>query len=681
MDHRPGAEAIEIADEMARLGLSLELSCVSVRSADSLHSSGFGASADRLRVSDLVELELSGFSSMLAEAVSAIESESQEDFVRTCLSAMRTGGATLPGLETLIHGSIPRRYVATVHSAGVDAVVCGEDAGDCGEDAVWIPNGGGITALFAALTEAADAVAAGTGAALLFVQNVGLVIGSNDRAELTDSVKLAHDATSKLVAKLADTENEATVIAHTASDDHYIRAVVPYLRGCTHDGNRAHFLRLICDRHAREFATDLCDSPDETFPLRTYREIFGGVSGMVLRTPDIDLQLSPSAIAAQYGDSWRQAYEAFCRSDAEPPQVVAIEGVGVAVSAPTYAGAENLRRAVVDGLMARETLRKRTGDSGKRLGQPSPFAKQLRGAHRMLASAAERLSAGSVAPVETDGLVRSDAVLGKVCVVTGGARGYGERLVRNLAASGALVFVVDLNEAGARQLSDEINEHESRTAAIPIAANVADEGSIAAMIDTIIRSAGGLDLFISNAGVVRTGSVKEIAQGDLEFVSSVNYTGYFLCVKHCALLLEIQNAPTGRYFTDIVQINSKSGLEGSNKNAPYSGSKFGGIGLTQSFALELIEDNIKVNSICPGNYFDGPLWSDPEKGLFVQYLSAGKVPGAKTTDDVRRFYESKVPMKRGCSGEDVIRAVYYVVQQKYETGQAIPVTGGQIMLK
>jgi len=102
--------------------------------------------------------------------------------------------------------------------------------------------------------------------------------------------------------------------------------------------------------------------------------------------------------------------------------------------------------------------------------------------------------------------------------------------------------------------------------------------------------------------------------------------------------------------------------------------------LVQSFAKELVEYNIKVNAVCPGNFFDGPLWSDPEKGLFVQYLKTGKVPGAKTVEEVKAFYESKVPMGRGCTGPDVIRAILYLVEQLYETGQALPVTGGQIML-
>jgi NAD(P)-dependent dehydrogenase (short-subunit alcohol dehydrogenase family) len=66
--------------------------------------------------------------------------------------------------------------------------------------------------------------------------------------------------------------------------------------------------------------------------------------------------------------------------------------------------------------------------------------------------------------------------------------------------------------------------------------------------------------------------------------------------------------------------------------------------------------------------------------LFVQYLRSGKVPDAQTIEDVKRYYENQVPAGRGCTVEDVMKAVYYVIEQEYETGQAIPVTGGQVML-
>jgi sorbitol-6-phosphate 2-dehydrogenase len=151
-------------------------------------------------------------------------------------------------------------------------------------------------------------------------------------------------------------------------------------------------------------------------------------------------------------------------------------------------------------------------------------------------------------------------------------------------------------------------------------------------------------------------------------------------VQKVAPVMALQHHAAPQCWFDIIQINSKSGLQGSNRNGAYAGSKFGGIGLTQSFAMELVEDGIKVNSVCPGNYFDGPLWSDPETGLFVQYLRTGKVPGARTIADVRRAYEAKVPMGRGCTTADVMKAICYLVEQQYETGQAVPVTGGQIML-
>ncbi|MFZ4614740.1 MAG: SDR family NAD(P)-dependent oxidoreductase [Rectinemataceae bacterium] len=275
---------------------------------------------------------------------------------------------------------------------------------------------------------------------------------------------------------------------------------------------------------------------------------------------------------------------------------------------------------------------------------------------------------------------RNRVVLGKVALVTGGAQGFGEEISRGLAASGALVWIADLNREGSERLAAELCTKEGRLSAIALPMDVSNEDSVAAAFAQIAHVTGGLDLVVSNAGVLKASSVLEQDLAAFDFVTRVNYTGFFLVTKHAARLMRLQRQGAPSHRTDIVQINSKSGLEGSNKNGSYAGSKFGSIGLVQSFALELVEYGIKVNAICPGNFFDGPLWSDPEKGLFVQYLRTGKVPGAKSVADVKAFYEAKVPMGRGCEGPDVMRAIYYLVEQEYETGQALPVTGGQVML-
>ena len=270
----------------------------------------------------------------------------------------------------------------------------------------------------------------------------------------------------------------------------------------------------------------------------------------------------------------------------------------------------------------------------------------------------------------------SGRLAGKIAIVTGAAQGFGKGIAEEMYREGCTVVIADMNLPGAQAVAEELGEH-----ACAVEVNVTDEESVARMVQSTVEAFGGLDILVSNAGVAKAGNLIELEKKTFDFVTNINYTGYFLCAKYAAAIMEAEHEADAEWFGDIITINSKSGLEGSKNNYAYAGSKFGGIGLTQSFALELCPYNIKVNAICPGNYLDGPLWSDPERGLFVQYLKAGKVPGAQTVEDVRRYYMAKVPMNRGCFPADVAKAIFYCVEQKYETGQAIPVTGGQVMLK
>lgn len=269
----------------------------------------------------------------------------------------------------------------------------------------------------------------------------------------------------------------------------------------------------------------------------------------------------------------------------------------------------------------------------------------------------------------------------KTIVVTGAAMGFGEGIARCLLQEGANIVVADLNEEVGKAAVERLNSLAKSNRAIFVKTNVGEIPSIENLVHETVCNFGAIDCFISNAGVLRAGGLDDMTPENFEFVTKINYNAYFYCTKVVSKIQKLQTKyAKPDYYADIIQINSKSGLRGSKANFAYAGGKFGGIGLTQSFALELAPFRIKVNSICPGNFYEGPLWSDPENGLFVQYLRAGKVPGAKTIDDVKAFYLAQVPMQKGCSPEDVTKGALYLMEQCGETGQALPITGGQVML-
>jgi sorbitol-6-phosphate 2-dehydrogenase len=255
----------------------------------------------------------------------------------------------------------------------------------------------------------------------------------------------------------------------------------------------------------------------------------------------------------------------------------------------------------------------------------------------------------------------------RIALVTGAAQGLGAALSLRLAREGCDVVVADLNGERAAQTAAEIAQQTGRRT-LALTTDVTNEEQVRAMVDKTVETFGRLDILIANAGIVRSGAIDELSLRDWQLVIDVNLTGYFLCAKYAAIVMKRQRSGV------IIQINSKSGKKGSYKNSAYSASKFGGIGLTQSLALELAEHGVRVNAVCPGNLLDSPLWVE---SLYSQYSKRFGIP----EEEVRRRYIEQVPLKRGCTYDDVANVVVFLAsdQASYMTGQAINVTGGQEM--
>ncbi len=252
-------------------------------------------------------------------------------------------------------------------------------------------------------------------------------------------------------------------------------------------------------------------------------------------------------------------------------------------------------------------------------------------------------------------------------IVTGAGQGLGESLALRLAQEGCDVLIADINAEKAEVTAAKIASETGRRV-LGVRADVTSDESCAQMVNRAVSDFGRLDILVANAGILEAGDVTELSAEDFRRVIDVNLTGYFLSAQAAARVMVAQRSGS------IVQINSKSGKKGSFRNGAYAASKFGGIGLTQSIALDLAPHGVRVNAICPGNLLDGTLWQD---SLFDQYAQMQGL----TREQVRAKYEGQVPLGRGATYSDIAGVMVFLCSHDaaYMTGQAINVTGGQEM--
>ena len=603
----------------------------------------------------------------------------REREIKDDLAAANLSPARRPSVETSLHDLIRYTYVVHLHPTFINGILCGNNAEDYitgifGEEALYIPYCDPGYTLFKEIEiRLAEYRKSYTkDPAVILIQNHGIFAGAESIAEIRKIYDELFERLGEYAGSMPSTEE-----IEAATE---ITEILPALR-MQLSGGGIKTLRVRNNRLIQHFAA----SP----------EAFTKVSrpftpDVIVYCKSVYLYLENKGTTAELIEEAEPAIVDLRKANGYTPKVLLIRGTGLVAAGDNAADADTILD-VFEDMMQMAWL-------SESFGGPHPLSpEQVQFIDTWEVENYRRKAASGQA---VEGIANQRTI-----IVTGAAMGFGAGIARGLFERGANIVIADINEDAGNATLDEFRKMGRKNQAIFVRTDVSDPASLENLMFETVKAFGGLDTFISNAGILRAGGLDEMDEDTFDLVTKINYNAYFYGTKAASRIMKVQqktaagaanagntepapadvshtSRPAGRqHFCDIIQINSKSGLSGSKMNFAYAGGKFGGIGLTQSFALELAPYNIKVNSVCPGNFFEGPLWSDPENGLFIQYLNAGKVPGARNIEDVKKHYESQVPLGRGCRPGDVLKAILYVMEQEYETGQAVPVTGGQTMLR
>ncbi|MCW5221463.1 glucose 1-dehydrogenase [Verminephrobacter aporrectodeae subsp. tuberculatae] len=251
---------------------------------------------------------------------------------------------------------------------------------------------------------------------------------------------------------------------------------------------------------------------------------------------------------------------------------------------------------------------------------------------------------------------------GKMILVTGAASGIGKAIAHRFAEEGARVAIADMSLRAADATAASLAH-----GAFGIEVDVTASASIAAMVERACTVAGGIDVFVNNAGVFGMEPFLDITERDYDRLFAVNVRGYFFAMQAVARKM----VAAGRRGA-IVNIASQAGRRGEVHSAIYAATKATAISLSQSAALALVGQGIRVNAIAPG-VVDTPMW----KSVDAMYARLDNTAIGEKTRQVR----AAIPKGRLATAQEIAAAAAFLASDdaEYIVGQTLNVCGGNVL--
>ena len=260
--------------------------------------------------------------------------------------------------------------------------------------------------------------------------------------------------------------------------------------------------------------------------------------------------------------------------------------------------------------------------------------------------------------------MNTEKLTGKTIVITGAGSGMGAAMARDFASREAKVALFDLNEETGKKVQQEIVENGGCAAYYKV--DVTKKAEIEEAADDVEETLGKITSWVNSAGVSRMKPFLECSEELWDLTLDVNLKATFLCCQ-VAVTKMLSNGGGS-----IVNMSSLSGKKASSWQTIYCASKFGVQGLSQSIAKEFADQNIRVNTICPG-IVHTEMWDR----LKYEYAKKRNLD----PEEVLPYFEKNIPMHRLVDLQDVIQAAIFLLTDcsSYLTGQSVNLVGGEWM--
>ncbi len=610
---------------------------------------------------DLCPIDLSRASSM--RHLDDLDDDALTNAMRLCLLDSRM---PTPSIETPMHAWLPHKFVDHSHADAITAITNRKNGMSLirkvlGDRVAIVPY---IRPGLALAKAAAEAYEAAPNIEGIVLMNHGLVTFSDNAKTSYERHMALTDACESFIAK--HTTHQGTIsFTSTDTPQKLTIDIAPKLRGLlalpTGDADQP-FERPIIEWRAGDalmqiINSNLAESFANSGPLTGDHVIRTKTRYAYVTSPDFSNNTVLDQQLEETIERFSAAYKAHLGGDEAAsndclPTVILILGVGM------FARGRTIGDARIAADIAEQTLLTKAASNG--LG---PF----------VAISEDHLRDMEQRPLQQAKTRRKpkDALTGQIVVVSGGAGAIGRAVGEACASAGAHVALTDIDKDGLARAVSRINEACGTERAIGVMMDVTNEQSVSDGYEEIVRQYGGVDVIVPNAGVAHVAPIETLGLADFQRVMSINASGYFLLMREGIRILKRQG------IGGSIVINASKNVFAPGKSfGAYSASKAAGHQLGKVAAIELAQDNIRVNMINADAIFGD---EETASGLWKQVGPDRAKARGLATKDLPDFYRQRNLLRARVTGRHVGQAVvFFASNATPTTGATLPVDGGVV---